>query len=127
MTRATGSDDDESPTGVFARTSDLQEPEPPLMLAEPGVAPCEFAVDVRLRASGPVHRGNTSVVYMAEQAGFARRLALKVFDRRLLQDRSRVARILDEAAKIADCGHPNIVDIVSAGGTCRRSTGRSQP
>ncbi|MFG0317727.1 MAG: protein kinase, partial [Planctomycetota bacterium JB042] len=63
----------------------------------------------------PLGRGGMAVVFRAEQAGLARRVALKVLRPGLAVDRRQVDRFRREARAVARLSHPNVVHVFAVG------------
>jgi len=56
-------------------------------------------------------KGGMGIVYAAVQEGLGRRVAVKVLDPRLAEDREQLERFRREAEVVAALGHPNIVQV----------------
>jgi serine/threonine-protein kinase len=65
----------------------------------------------RYRLLEPLGRGGMGVVYAAIQEGLGRRVAVKLLDPRLCEDRQQLERFRREAEVVAALGHPNIVQV----------------
>lgn len=65
----------------------------------------------RYRLLDPVGRGGMGTVYTAIQEGLGRRVAVKLLDPRLAEDRDQLERFRREAEVVAALGHPNIVQV----------------
>ena len=74
----------------------------------------------RYKLMCPLGQGGMGTVFLAEQQGFGRLVALKILDRRFSSDASAVARFEREIQAIAALQHPNIVGAYDAGcvGNC---------
>ena len=59
----------------------------------------------------PLGRGGMGTVYEAVQEGLGRRVAVKLLDPRLAEDRQQLERFRREAEIVAALGHPNIVQV----------------
>ncbi len=65
----------------------------------------------RYRLLDPLGRGGMGTVYAAIQEGLGRRVAVKLLDPRLAEDRDQLERFRREAEVVASLGHPNIVQV----------------
>jgi serine/threonine-protein kinase len=65
----------------------------------------------RYRLGAPLGRGGMGTVYEAIQEGLGRRVAVKLLDLRLSEDREQLERFRREAEVVAALGHPNIVQV----------------
>jgi serine/threonine protein kinase len=65
----------------------------------------------RYRLGAPLGRGGMGMVYEAVQEGLGRRVAVKLLDPRLAEDREQLERFRREAEVVAALGHPNIVQV----------------
>jgi serine/threonine protein kinase len=76
--------------------------------------PAGFTVG-EYRIEGVAGRGGMGVVYEAIQPVIEKRVAIKVLNAQLSQDRELVRRFVDEARAVNRIGHENIIDIFSFG------------
>ncbi len=65
----------------------------------------------RYRLLEPLGKGGMGIVYAAIQEGLGRRVAIKILDARLSEDREQLERFRREAEVVAALGHPNIVQV----------------
>jgi serine/threonine-protein kinase len=65
----------------------------------------------RYKLLDPLGRGGMGIVYEAVQEGLGRRVAIKILDARLSEDREQLERFRREAEVVAALGHPNIVQV----------------
>jgi serine/threonine protein kinase len=65
----------------------------------------------RYRLGAPLGRGGMGTVYEAVQEGLGRKVAVKLLDARLAEDRQQLERFRREAEVVAALGHPNIVQV----------------
>jgi serine/threonine-protein kinase len=74
----------------------------------------------RYKLVKPLGQGGMGTVFLAEQQGFGRLVALKILDRKFSSDPTSVARFEREVQAIAALQHPNIVGAYDAGcvGNC---------
>ncbi|MDA0589802.1 MAG: serine/threonine-protein kinase [Planctomycetota bacterium] len=74
----------------------------------------------RYKLMKPLGQGGMGTVFLAEQQGFGRLVALKILDRKFSSDPASVARFEREIQAIAALQHPNIVGAYDAGcvGNC---------
>ena len=74
----------------------------------------------RYKLMRPLGQGGMGTVFLANQQGFGRLVALKILDRRFSSDASAVARFEREIQAVAALQHPNIVGAYDAGcvGNC---------
>lgn len=109
----------------YTKYPDLRaELEPIFRMVEAGLGPATGDSAARL-ASGiqlgdftiirEIGRGGMGVVYLAEQRGLKRRVALKVLRHHLTLEARHVSRFQREARSAARLKHPNIVSIHSVG------------
>ncbi|MBI3870073.1 MAG: protein kinase [Verrucomicrobia bacterium] len=82
---------------------------------QPTPFPREVRYFGRYLLLGELGRGAMGVVYLAEQEGLGRSVAIKMIDLEGNDDGARIDRFLAEAKAIAALDHPNIVKIIEVG------------
>src|SRR5438128_9072586 len=89
-------------------TPHIAPPEPPLPATTPPASPAERRIGKYI-VKGELGRGGMGAVYLAEQPGLGREVAIKELNRSA--DPVALKRFLQEAQVMARTSHPNLVQV----------------
>jgi serine/threonine-protein kinase len=88
----------------------IPPPEPPLPATTPPASPAERRIGKYI-VKGELGRGGMGAVYLAEQPGLGREVAIKELNQSAVADPVALKRFMREAQVMARASHPNLVQV----------------